>query len=647
MAVQEVKIHIQSAFDASGVGKAIKALSDFNKKNEEFNKVIKNQVTALGKVSVEWLKGTKAMKTFGEATKGVGSAMFSLKNLSFNLSSGFQKLTANLLKMKPGLVGVAIAIGVLVKGFANLYKQTAEYAQSLYEFSIRSGNTVENMRKLEYVARRNNMSFEDMTKSIEVFDLKMANTQGTFNKTVRALDRIGVQVEDNNGVYRESAKIYEEVLTKMSKMDDVSKSEFATDIFGRQGAAKAIKASQDFVQLLEEANEKVREIPIERILQMNDMQRDIAYMWSEIKMQISLAFMPFIEKVLPAVNFFLDQLHQGVGVSTTLSWVFEALGNILLFVIEVLAGIGMMFDSAGQSGVNATNQMGEGLNDVGQEGAKTGSWIQMIFGRLAEFLAKIAFDIAIAFNGLWLVLLLGWGKVQEGWYDMWGKLVRGFIDKVIRPLMEGWANVVGMFGKEIDVDARINDKLLKSFNKNEMKKQEALKKTRNAIDKTMDRIEHLQDYKADIDGLWTPDYGSSFNFRDFTGTGAGGTLDYQRSGYGPAPPISSSRNPVKKNTGALEDLTEAVEEQTAIYKLVFGDMFKQRGFFEAYYNSSVSGRRDTLNYGGRDIGARGLGTSINIQSLSVRNDRDIKTIAEELNRLSKRENRKGGYAYGY
>jgi hypothetical protein len=111
-----------------------------------------------------------------------------------------------------GAVGLTVGVGAMV----NLYNETLKANAALDDLAESTGATVENLSKIQSVAKIGGHDFGLVGDSLErmVKGLKGADEEG--QNASAALDFLGIKAKDDNGVFRDTGTIMLEVAKKLA-----------------------------------------------------------------------------------------------------------------------------------------------------------------------------------------------------------------------------------------------------------------------------------------------------------------------------------------------------------------------------------------------------------------------------------------------
>lgn len=134
--------------------------------------------------------------------------------------------------------GVGIAAGVLKATMAY-----AQYAERIRDVSIKTGQSVEDSARLVNAADDVGVSYESLSKGLNVFSRNMVQVQEqeagfstSLTNNQKVLESLGIQVTDFNGQIRPTKQLLEDLSDVFSRMPDgPTKTGLAMQLFGRGG----------------------------------------------------------------------------------------------------------------------------------------------------------------------------------------------------------------------------------------------------------------------------------------------------------------------------------------------------------------------------------------------------------------------------
>ncbi|MFA9216448.1 MAG: hypothetical protein ACEQSK_05005, partial [Sphingomonadaceae bacterium] len=238
--------------------------------------------------------------------------MDKLDNAAGAVSKGF-----GLAKAAVGAFAVVQAAQAVLSFASN----TIDAADALNDMSERSGIAVGTLSELEFAAKLNGSSLDELQAALTKVSVK-ATDAATGNKTAAvAFDALGIAVKNADGSMRSSLEITEEIGDAFKGISDPTlKSALAVEIFGKSGA-KLIPVLENMRASREEARELgavVGDDFVKAAADFNDNMDRMGFMAKGFAGTI-------LADVLPALSGMFKELTTGIKVFGSFS---SALYNI-------------------------------------------------------------------------------------------------------------------------------------------------------------------------------------------------------------------------------------------------------------------------------------------------------------------------------
>lgn len=244
-----------------------------------------------------------------QAVDQLRTSMDKLDNAAGAVSKGF-----GLAKAAVGAFAVVQAAQAVLSFASN----TIDAADALNDMSERSGIAVGTLSELEYAAKLNGSSLDELQAALTKVSVK-ATDAATGNKTAAvAFDALGIAVKNADGSMRSSLEITEEIGDAFKNISDPTlKSALAVEIFGKSGA-KLIPVLENMWASREEAKELgavVGDDFVKAAAEFNDNMDRMAFMSKGFAGAI-------LADVLPALSGMFKEMTTGIKV-------FGSFGNAL------------------------------------------------------------------------------------------------------------------------------------------------------------------------------------------------------------------------------------------------------------------------------------------------------------------------------
>lgn len=222
-------------------------------------------------------KATGTIKQVQGAYNQLGSAMSTVKNML-------------------GAIGVTVGAGALI----SLYHDAMKSAAALDDMAESTGVSVENLSKLQTVAKIGGHDFEGLTGQISkmIKGLKGADEEG--QNAGRAMQFLNVQAKDGTGRFRDTGDILVDVARKLSHYEDgANKVALVQDLLGK-GAERYIPFLKD---LAEETGVHAR-LTAQQAAEAERAEKNI----NRLKLAMEDARRELVVHLTPALSDFLERL---------------------------------------------------------------------------------------------------------------------------------------------------------------------------------------------------------------------------------------------------------------------------------------------------------------------------------------------------
>lgn len=177
------------------------------------------------------------------------------------LRTSMDKLNGAAESVGRGFGAAKMAVGAFiglqaVQGVMAFARETINAADQLDEMSERTGLAVETLSELEYAAKLNGRTLEDVQAALNRVSVK-ATDAATGNKAAAiAFDALGVSVKNADGSMRASLQITEDIGAAFREINDPTlKAALAVEIFGKQGPMLV-----PLLEKMEDARQEARDL---------------------------------------------------------------------------------------------------------------------------------------------------------------------------------------------------------------------------------------------------------------------------------------------------------------------------------------------------------------------------------------------------
>src|SRR5262249_36911810 len=131
---------------------------------------------------------------------------------------------------------------------------TIELGNQLFEMSMKTGASVENLSALRFVASQTGMDFESLTRTFFMMEKNLGETGKTGEKVRGALDQLGLSMRTLKNESPDQAFI--QIVSALEQVGNQSdKTHIAMQIFGRGAKDMMGLMSEDITSLIQEAKD--------------------------------------------------------------------------------------------------------------------------------------------------------------------------------------------------------------------------------------------------------------------------------------------------------------------------------------------------------------------------------------------------------
>jgi len=168
-------------------------------------------------------------------TGDAAGAVAATKRLNAELTA-LQKVSATAFGAGLG-AGAAVATAALIA----TTKAAIDHGDALNDMSERTGMAVEELSKLEYIAKMNSVSTDSMAKGLTALSVSVAEAGSGVGPMAEKYAKLGISVRNADGTMKTSRQILGELADVFKAMPDgVEKTNLAVDIFGKRLGAEMI-----------------------------------------------------------------------------------------------------------------------------------------------------------------------------------------------------------------------------------------------------------------------------------------------------------------------------------------------------------------------------------------------------------------------
>lgn len=136
-----------------------------------------------------------------------------------------------------GLSTSQFTVGAVVAGMGLIIRNAIEAGDTLNDMSAKTGVAVETLSLLDYTAKLNGTTLDNVSTSIVRFNKNIYDASKGGGDAVNTFDDLGISLNDSNGKLKDSETLLLEVTKKFSSMENgIQKTAVAQKLFGKSGA---------------------------------------------------------------------------------------------------------------------------------------------------------------------------------------------------------------------------------------------------------------------------------------------------------------------------------------------------------------------------------------------------------------------------
>ena len=212
--------------------------------------------------------------------------------------------------------GVA-ALGVAAVGAAlvGLVSSTARAGDQLYEMSLRTGASIEQLSALGYVASVSGINLEAIEKALRHVSRAMVDFEAGGGQARETFEALGLSVTGSTGQMMGAADFLVEIADKFKIMTDETRmAAYASEIFGAKAGPKLLPMLRMGSQGIEDLAQRARELGIimgtegaARAEAYSDAVADLSAALTGLKRTIGLELLPVMQKYVDALTRWVVQ----------------------------------------------------------------------------------------------------------------------------------------------------------------------------------------------------------------------------------------------------------------------------------------------------------------------------------------------------
>lgn len=299
--------------------------------------------------------GKKADGTEKEHVK-LGDAINTVAGkLGINLPEGADKalealngIDAGTAAAVGGFAALIAAVAEVEKALINLTKESAENAKEIETFASMTGQSAQDVQRMEYAAGKLGVSYDRIRDSLKEITNKMQEAQNGSEDTAKAFDTLGVEITNADGSMRSAEDVFTDVLDALGDVENQSERDaLAMDLMS--------ESAQELNPMIDAGGEKLREYmqaasdmgyvlendELDALTKVQDAFYDLEAQQKATKDQIAVEFAPYLAS-------FYENAASGladIGEALEDSGIVQAFGSILEIVGELLNPSEEMADS--------------------------------------------------------------------------------------------------------------------------------------------------------------------------------------------------------------------------------------------------------------------------------------------------------------
>lgn len=225
--------------------------------------------------------------------------------------------------------GIAIAVGGGILAAANV---AGHFAEEIHNLSATTGLSAEGLQRLRFVAKTVGIEFESLANTSTMLERKLMGIESDNGMAAKAMERLGISVQDSNGNLRSMNELFPEAITRLQGLQNsTERNAIASQIFGRNlGAIAPILSmtSKEFEELKAKAG-IMSDKDIEEARKFQETMNKLQMTLGGLTRKIGMEFMPVIKDNL------VPTIENGVVPALRL---FSTVGKDAVAVISVIPG---------------------------------------------------------------------------------------------------------------------------------------------------------------------------------------------------------------------------------------------------------------------------------------------------------------------
>ena len=212
----------------------------------------------------------------GDALNDVGGKFgISLPKEMTNTLNGMLKIDTQTLVTIGTFAALAAAVAEVEKKLVDLTLEQSKHATEVTNLSRTMGMTTEAYQEWDYVLKTVGSSAEAAQGDISMLAEKAQDAATGSGEAAELFAQLGIKVKDNQGTFKSQSELFDEVITKLSRMkDETERNAIASKLLGSTGE-KIIPLLDKGAAGLEEAKKMAHEFGVvmdeETLAALNDV----------------------------------------------------------------------------------------------------------------------------------------------------------------------------------------------------------------------------------------------------------------------------------------------------------------------------------------------------------------------------------------
>ena len=354
-------------------------------------------------------ENTRALENFGKGegdatrqAKGLGDALndiggkfgISLPKEMTSSLNGMLKLDAKTLALALSFAAVTAAVAEVEKKLVDLTLEQSKHATEVTNLSRTMGMTTEAYQEWDYVLKTVGSSAEAAQGDISKLAEKAQDAATGSGEAAELFAQLGIKVKDSQGTFKSQSELFDEVITKLSRMkDETERNAIASKLLGSTGE-KIIPLLDKGAAGLEESKKMAHEFGVvmgeEALAALKDVTlaaNNFDEAGEGLKNTIAVGMAPAVENLMKKGTDFFVRLQEAAEGSGIL----EVFGALL----DVVSALEPLFDV---------------LFGTAEDGVPALQALALALGVVADALTIIANTIAIVIELFKQLINLAGGK---------------------------------------------------------------------------------------------------------------------------------------------------------------------------------------------------------------------------------------------